>query len=225
MNRLMTFAITLVMAVTSLGFNTQAHADFFHDASFTVGNDFMSGTAQGYGNAQNAVATSMAVSVGQYVDSQGILHIYTNVSVYGMFVNPEVTNPGNNPWCDLLYTEGLHASTSLSITDLYWGGEYWQYDNIVTINISGFAGIYVWDEDELGGSFSSSVSGIGAVPEESWSSVQIFEPGHPEWAPDWQISMSSEWHVTTGFHLVPTPGAFALLGLAGVGGISRRRRS
>jgi len=65
-------------------------------------------------------------------------------------------------------------------------------------------------------------SGENAVPVGAWANVTIFEPGHPEWLPDWRVDFGSHWLVTSDFTLLPEPASAILMAL---GSILFRRRA
>lgn len=196
--------------------------EFYSNQSLQVGPDFNSGFAFGWANGQNAVMTSMSSSLSYKLDaSTYAFKLSTNITISGYFTDDPAEN---NPYLDQMQYFGLNSHNEINLTTVTYNGQWYEFDNTVSLYLNGNANIYRDDEHTIlnGLMYSSATSNAGAIPIGASSSVQIFAPGHPTWLPDWQVDLSSEWLVTSPFHAVPASGSLAILGVAGL--IGRRRR-
>ncbi len=226
MNRLTTTVLCAFVALmASLGFTAQAQAgydDFGLNYGMEMGPDFGSGNIWGSGSAQNAVAMGMSSNAYiHYHENEGAFVCHGNTSIWGVWGNPGDDNP--------LYSvleNGLYLQSSLSWETVYENGQGWEFEQSVGITMFTNIGLSFGNNDgetEMYGYFSANSYGVGMIPTNVWASATIYEPGHPAGLPDWQASINWTYQVTSGFHLVPAPGAFALLGLGGISFRLRRR--
>jgi hypothetical protein len=222
MKRNFTGLITLLAGLILSYAIPQAHADwdvFSTNSSVQVGEDFNSGYATGAGSAENAVITNMDVSLSWDINpSTGTAHLYSNVTFAGVWGNPN----DSNPWTDMLANDGLHMYSSMSLLQVEFNGEWWEFNQTMNMNVNAWGSLYYNDQhDAMNGWFNTTTVCDGAIPTDVWVYTQIYEGDHP-WDTSWQMSVSTEWDIVGGFQLVPSPGALALLGMGGLA--SRRRR-
>lgn len=206
-----------------LAFSPPALADQFYSSSgFTVNPDFNSGSAFGSAFGSNAVPMQLSSTVSYWLNpGSGTAYVDTTVTLTGVWGDPTA----NNPYYDFLENEGLRTFGHLNFIEVEWNGQWYEFEYPVTINLQAQATIsrddaHTW----LDGFFWSNATGIGAVPIMSTSAVQIYEPGHPDFVPDWQIDMTTRWLITSDFQPIPGPGSLALVGLGGMAIIRRRRQ-
>jgi MYXO-CTERM domain-containing protein len=219
MNRIGIVIAFLLLVVSAPAYAESGH--FYQNSGFWVNQDFYSGLAFGVAQGTNAVPIGISSSINYVVTGSGAVTIYTGITVSGIWGNPD---DYSSPYYAWLSQNGLHTHNSFQLAEFNWNGKWYEFNELVGLTQQGQA-LIAFNEDNtsLTGWFSATSTGQGAIPIQSWSSVQIFEPGHP-FETDWQVSISSKWIVTSGFQLmsVPSPGALTLLGLAGL--LCRRRR-
>ena len=221
----LSIALAIILALLSGGVREAAGAGGDHFGSyayFDVGSDFMSGEAHGGAHGSNAVITGMESSFHYSFDVESDL-AYVSASFYleGIWGDP---NAPSNPWLDMLVLQGIHLHESFSVTEVSSNGEDWEFNDVV--GFSSNASGYLYREDgRMDGSFYAGFYGYrNLIPTGMSVHVNEYEDGHPDWLPDWQVSFSSSWIITTGFHrVVPAPGTISLMCGAGLCAIRRRR--
>lgn len=217
MTRFISFFVILVATLAQA-----ARGDFAFDTGIIGGSN---PSTHCYAAGDNAITEQVYSSIQYQLDvEEGTASIFTMVMFSGSFGEYDPSNP----WQDNLLTNGLNTYGSFSETSVVWDGQEYQFNNVFSVNVSGFAGLY-WDEDSshLYGKLNNHVYGYGAIIPTSTDVSIWINDGGPEFGPDWQVVMTSRWDVVGGFSAVPGPGALALLGLSGCFGRhgSRRRQS
>ncbi|MSR73325.1 hypothetical protein EXS61_01830 [Candidatus Parcubacteria bacterium] len=210
------FIIVCFVALSTLGLATQARADFNQGSGYS----FLGNQAWGWATADDAVVTSVSSSTSYEVNQEnGEVTLHTNTFFSGVFVDPILVNPTNDIWCQYLAEEGLRNNSYLQLGMIVVNGINYVPETLVSLQSVSLAGLYYHNEiDWLNGWFSADVFAVGAIPISSSVIVNITNNV-------WSVNTSSGWLVTTPFHLVPAPGAFALLCVGGLVGTPRRRRS
>lgn len=214
--------LTAFVAVFIFLAGAPAQADnFYQNSGFSVDPDLGSGFAFGVAQSGNAVATGVSSGVNYFMEGED-LFLSASFTVSGVWGDPSI----DDPYYDFLEQNGLSTYNSFQISDFSWNGEYYELDQLVNLTQQGQASLVFGPyQTTMTGWFTSSTNGVGAVPIQSSSHVQIFEPGHIVDF-DWQVNLTSKWLVTTEFQTVPvpTPAGLAVLGMAGlVSSICRRR--
>lgn len=215
-----------VLSVALFGLaTTQAQAqtnNFSSNASFDVAPSFTAGNAWGSAYGLNAVVTNMGGGITYFVDEgTGDVMIETGWNASGFFGNPASTNP----YYDLLVSPGLHTQNNFTLSQVTWHGEDYSFDTLVGLTMYGTGALSrAEDHTSMSGYFYANINGEGAIPIRSSTNVWVITGPHPEGTPDWFVNHSSLWLVTSGMHLVPSPGSAALIGFGGLVA-SRRRRS
>lgn len=205
-----------------LSVSAQAQERFSTSSSFTVNPDFNSGTASGSSYGMNAVVTDISSSAFFEIDQfTGQAYIYAYMSLSGVWGDPSSTSPYYN----FLQNPGLSTNSSIALTTVSWNGNWYEFENMVSLSMYGSAGLYRNPEHtELYGHAYGITNAVGAVPISSTSSYHIYAAGHPSWLPDWKISIGSTWLVTTDMNpAFPAPGSMALIGIGGLVALRRRR--
>ncbi len=215
-------ALACLSTLSALPAPANAQSNQFSTSSqFAVDPSFNSGMASGSGGGSNAIVMNLSSNTDLYIDPIAE-EAYLNASVYvsGVWGNVSTVSP----YYSHLEYPGLTTYSSLALTTVKWNGTFFEFDNPVELNLNGFAGLsrdpeHTW----LYGYSYANAYGEGAIPIDSSSWYHIYEPGHPNWLPDWEVTFTSRWLVTESFGPIPTPGSLCLLGLGGLVALRRRR--
>jgi hypothetical protein len=204
----------------------QAQNQFNHQTNIMVGPDFSSGWASGYGSGQNAVVTNVSTSTHYYMNEESDRLVFSNTTY---FSGNWCDDPSaNSPEFDFLQEFGYNTSSRILMQEFVMGDGWAQFETAISLNISAHGGLWRYTNDngevDLFGNFQVSGDSYGVIPIHSWSELHVYADDHPDWLPDWELYIGSDWVSTTTFTPIPAPGAAAILGLGGLMAACRRRR-
>jgi hypothetical protein len=177
----------------------QAQNQFNHQTNIMVGPDFSSGWASGYGSGQNAVVTNVSTSTHYYMNEESDRLVFSNTTY---FSGNWCDDPSaNSPEFDFLQEFGYNTSSRILMQEFVMGDGWAQFETAISLNISAHGGLWRYTNE-----------------------LHVYADDHPDWLPDWELYIGSDWVSTTTFTPIPAPGAAAILGLGGLMAACRRRR-
>ena len=188
------FVLACVLGLSGLSARAQAQQgpQFSTYSWLTVDPGFNSGKANGWASGSDAVVTNLSSSTYFDIDPfSGTAHIYASMYLSGVWGDPGTVSPYYN----FLENQGLQTYSTLALTTVFWNGTYYQFEDEVSVNLNGSAGLirdpeHTW----LIGNSHGNTYGIGAIPIDSSSSFQIFPAPHPSWLPDWLFASAAATH-------------------------------
>lgn len=211
------YALGLAAGLAVAG-TAQAQTLTFDLSGYTV-----AGIQQVFGSGNVAGAGNFVTDVSWNINFSSLSGSWLNE------LSIELVGPGataNTPHASTGITGGWHAGTPGNAGTFIWGalGASW---NAGAFNPGGDANSYGWTAPNTAGTFNSSgalsthaagASLLGASATGNWT-LNIFD-SYLDTGPQGQFGAGS---FITVSYAVPAPGAFALLGAAGVFGARRRR--